>query len=152
VSSVGKIDVGVVLAAGRELDLQQSIPLPDFESYSFPSPADVALTVRRVGWGIELAGTADATAAGVCARCLDDVRLPLHLDITENLEPGAPPGPLGENNVLAGDHLDLNDLVRQLIDSALPIALLCSEECQGLCPTCGKKRAGPCACPPPDPE
>lgn len=151
-SSVGRIDVGVVLAAGRDLELQQVIPLPDFESFSFPAPADVALTVRRVGQGIELAGTADATAAGVCARCLDDVRLPIHLDITENIEPGERTGPLGEHNVLAGDYLDLTDLIRQLIDSALPIVLLCNEECQGLCPTCGKKRDGACACPSPNPE
>ncbi len=151
-SSVGKIDVGVVLGAGRELDLHQAIPLPDFGCFSFPSPAGVALSVRRVAGGLELEGTVDAAVAGSCDRCLDDVRFSLHLDVTENLESGEEAGPLGDGNVLADDQLDLTDLVRQLVDSALPIVLLCNEECQGLCPACGKKRDGACACPPPDPE
>jgi uncharacterized protein len=153
VSTTAKIDVGVVLGAGRELELHQAIPLPDFESYSFPVPAEVRLTARRLGDGLELEGTVDATAVGACARCLNDVRLPLHLDVLERLEPpGGSTDPFGENNVLAGDHLDLADLVRQLIDSALPIVLLCDEHCPGLCPTCGKRRDGACSCGTTDPE
>jgi len=153
VSSVGKIDVGVVLGAGRELDLRQAIPVPDFGGFWFSAPAEVAITARRIGRGVELDGTIEATAVGECARCLDDVRFPVYLDVAENLEPpGEKAGPFDDNNVLVGDQLDLTDLVRQLIDSALPITLLCNEECQGLCPSCGKKRGDACSCPPPDPE
>jgi uncharacterized protein len=153
VSSVGKIDVGAVLGAGRELDLHQAIRLPDFGSFSFPAPAEVALAARRVGRSLELEGTIDTAADGACARCLNDVRLPIHLEVSENIElDGEKADPLGENNVLVGEQLDLSDLVRQLIDSALPIVLLCNEECQGLCPACGKKRDGTCTCPQSDPE
>jgi uncharacterized protein len=152
VSTTAKIDVGAVLGAGRELELHQTVPLPDFESFSFPSPADVSLTARRLGSGLELEGTVDTAAVGACARCLNAVRLPLHLDVVECLEPpGGSSDPFGENNVLAGDQLDLPDLVRQLIDSALPIVLLCDENCPGLCPTCGKRRDGACFCGPTDP-
>lgn len=151
-STTAKIDVGVVLGAGRELELHQTIRLPDFESFSFPTPADVNLTARRLGDGLELEGTVDTAVVGACGRCLNDVRLPLHLDINECLEiPRGPSDPLGENNVLAGDQLDLPDLVRQLIDSALPIVLLCEETCPGLCPTCGKRRDGACPCRPTNP-
>jgi uncharacterized protein len=145
--------MGAVLGAGRELDLYQAIPLPDFGSFSFPAPAEVALTARRVGRSLGLEGTIDTAAGGACARCLDDVRLPIHLEFRENIElDGEKAEPLGENNVLVGDQLDLPDLVRQLIDSALPIVLLCNEECQGLCPACGKKRDGMCTCPQSNPE
>jgi uncharacterized protein len=145
------IDVGGVLHAGRELDVRDTVSLPDFASFRFPSPADVAIRVRRVGRGVELRGTIDAVVEGECARCLEDVRLPLHLDVDERFDPDlGREDPLGENNVLVGDSLDLADLTRQTIDSALPMALLCDERCSGLCAQCGLKRDGSCSCP--DPE
>jgi uncharacterized metal-binding protein YceD (DUF177 family) len=52
--------------------------------------------------------------------------------------------------VLSGDELDVRDLVRQLIDSALPYVILCREECLGLCADCGLKRDGACRCPQPE--
>jgi uncharacterized protein len=148
VSAQQKIDIGAVLGAGRELDVQQAVSLPNFGSYSFSAPAEVALSVRRLGRGLEVEGTADVTASGQCARCLDDVRLPLHLEIDERFEPGYErDDPFGENNVLVGDELDVGDLVRQLIDSALPLVLHCTDDCGGLCPACGNPRNGACRCP-----
>ena len=142
------IDVGGVLQTGRELGIQEALPLPDFESFRFPVPAGVSLLIRRVGRGLELRGRIEAVAEGECARCLDPVRLPLELDVDESFEPaGERLDPFGESNVLSGDELDLRDLVRQLIDSALPYVLLCSENCRGLCPECGHKRDGVCRCP-----
>lgn len=145
------IDVGSVLASGRELEVREAVSLPAFESFVFEAPAAVALDVRRVGSGLDLLGTIDVDVLAPCARCLDDVRFPLHLDVDERLEPDAPAEILGENNVLSGDHLDLADLVRQLIDSALPLTLLCSNDCSGLCARCGNK-SDVCRCDPPPSE
>lgn len=143
------IDVGGVLQTGRELAVREALPLPDFASYRFPEPAVASLTIRRVGRGLELHGSIDVEAAGECARCLEEVRLPLHLDVDETFEPPGERGdPLAESNVLSGDDLDLQDLVRQLIDAALPYVALCDERCQGLCPQCGQKKDGGCSCPP----
>lgn len=145
------IDVGGVLHSGRELAVREVLGLPDFGSYRFSAPADVSLFIRRIGRAIELRGTLESEAEGQCARCLDDVLLPLHLDVAETIEPtGEREDPLSESNVLSGDELDLRDLVRQLIDSALPYVLLCSEDCRGLCTDCGLKRDGACRCPHPE--
>jgi uncharacterized protein len=141
------IDVGGVLHTGRELAVREAVLLPEFASYSFPAPVDVRLKVSRLGRGLDLQGTIDGVAEGECARCLDDVRLPLHLELHETLEPaGERDLPLGESNVFSGEELDVRDLVRQLIDSALPIVLLCSEDCPGLCSDCGHKRDDACRC------
>ena len=140
-----KIDVASVLATGRELALHEEITLPEFSDFRFPNPVRVALTIRRVGRGIEVLGTLEGEVEGACARCLEDVRLPVRVELDERLEAGER-GPLGENNVLDGDTLDLADLTRQSIDSALPLVLLCDETCGGLCPDCGNKRDGACRC------
>ena len=89
----------------------------------------------------------EGLAAGECARCLEPVTLPLHLHPNEVFDrDGERENPLAESNVLDGDELDLRDLVRQLIDSALPIVLLCNDACQGLCADCGHPRDGSCRC------
>ncbi len=141
------IELGGVLHTGRELEVRERVPVPDFGSFRFPRPADVALTIRRVGSGIEVKGTIDGVAAGECARCLEAVTLALHLHPNEVFDrDGEREDPLAESNVLHEDELDLPDLVRQLIDSALPIVLLCKDACQGLCADCGHTRDGTCRC------
>lgn len=71
------------------------------------------------------------------------MELPLHLELEERFDPGlGRDDPFGQNNVLHGDELDVADLIRQLIDSALPLMLACNENCPGLCPECGRKRDG----------
>ena len=141
------VDVGSVLHTGRELEIREALTLPDFSSFRFPAPVDVALHVRRIGDGLELKGSVSGLVEGECARCLEPVSLPLHLELAEMFDPGGDrEDPLAENNVLQGDELDLRDLVRQLIDSALPIVLLCNDDCPGLCADCGLKRDGACRC------
>jgi uncharacterized protein len=143
-----KVDVGAVLAAGRPLGLDEEVAVPAFGSYRFPKPARVVLEVRRLGSGVEVDGTIDVAWAGECDRCLGEVGRPLHIEVSEQFSPSDDPMPFADNNVLEGQLLDVADLVRQLIDSALPIALLCSEDCPGLCAQCGKPRRGAgCTCP-----
>jgi len=145
------VDVGGVLHTGRELSIHEALAVPDFASFRFTAPADVSLVIRRVGRGLELRGTVEAIGEGECARCLDEVRYPLTLEVDENFEPAAEiEDPLSESNVLSGDELDVRDLVRQLIDSALPYVILCREDCRGLCAECGLKRDGACRCPQPE--
>lgn len=140
------IDVGGVLATGRQVAVRERLSLPDFGDFRFPEPIAVALEIRRLARGLEVIGTLEGQVAGACARCLDEVKLPMHVEVEEQLEATGDPGPLGENNVWQQDELDLGDLVRQSIDTALPIVLLCHEACGGLCPNCGNKRDGDCRC------
>ncbi len=143
------ISLGGLLHSGRALDVRETVPLPEFASFTFPQPVAAALGIALTGGGIEIKGTIDGAAQGECARCLEPVNLPLHLEIDERFDPGSGREyPLGESNVLYGDELDVADLVRQLIDSGLPIVLLCNPHCPGLCTECGRKKH-PC-CPHPE--
>ena len=83
------IDIGGVLATGRELVVDDAVEVPEFGSYVFPEPARVAVRLRRIEQGLELAGTLDAVYEGPCDRCLEEVRRTLHLDIDESFIPGA---------------------------------------------------------------
>ncbi len=46
-----------------------------------------------------------------------------------------------------GEGLLLEDVLKEQILLAVPIRVLCSEDCQGLCPQCGQNRnVSPCNC------
>ena len=142
-----RIDVGRVLATGRSLAVARPVDVPAFGSYAF-EPARVDVEIVRIERSLGIRGRIDVAVGGTCARCLDDVRreLTVHVDETLAANEGAQ-GALGDANVLDGASLDLADLTRQLIDTALPIVLLCSDDCPGLCQVCGKpRRDGACAC------
>jgi uncharacterized protein len=145
------IDVGPVLLAGRPVSLDERVEVPPYSTFTFPQPAHVRLDLRRIGRGLDVGGTIETAVEGPCGRCLEDVVVPMTVDVEERFEP--PSGtsdPFGENNVLSGTDLDVGDLVRQLVTSALPLILTCSEDCRGLCDTCGrsKNEGGGCTCPP----
>jgi len=141
------VDVGAVLTAGQPLALDVEVDIPEFAAHRFAKPARVVLEVTPLGRGIRVDGAIDAVWNGTCDRCLEDIQGPLHLDVDEQFDSSQGDSPLGDNNVLSGQLLDVVDLVRQLVDSSLPISLLCADDCSGLCPTCGNRRDAGCACP-----
>lgn len=133
------VDVAGVLHAGHTIELREALALPDFASYRFPDPVVAELTLRRAGGGLEARGSLCGTAEACCARCLETTYVPLDLLLDERFEPAGAADPFAESNVLHGAELDILDLVRQAIGSALPMVVLCSDECPGLCSTCGQR-------------
>ncbi len=73
----------------------------------------------------------------------------VHVDVDERLDPwnDGEDDPFGDGNVMAGSRLDVADLAQQLVLSVLPMGLRCSDDCKGLCGTCGANRnASACSC------
>ena len=144
------IDVGPLLSSGRRtIAVDSQVGVPDSGDIRFAKPAHVVLELSGVERGVRIAGTIDADVVAECNRCLEEVAIPLHLEVDEQIardQDGL--DPLSENNVLTGERLDLADLVRQLTTTALPMGVLCAEDCRGLCPHCGLNRnQGGCSCP-----
>lgn len=126
------------------------------------APAGVELTDRahlvgeitNQGGYMRLAATATVPYRGSCARCLDPVEgvfsIPFERTVVtegtlteEQLEED-----VDEYLVLDDGMLDADDAVREALILSFPMRLLCSENCPGLCPVCGKPlRDGPCGCP-----
>ena len=132
------------------MSLDESIEVPAFSTFHFPHSAHAELVLTRVERGVQIDGSVTVDVAGECDRCLQDVRTPIEVDVDERFDPpGTTNDPLGESNVLHGTNLDVSDLVRQLVTSALPFGLVCSEDCRGLCTTCGRSKnpGGGCDCP-----
>ena len=87
-----------------------------------------------------------ARAKAPCARCLETAVYPCELRRDWSVGPGELAKnewelPIGPEGVL-----DIDELVFQELVLEIPPVLLCSPDCQGLCPVCGKPRAAGCSC------
>ena len=83
-----------------------------------------------------------------CARCLEPLTQDYcferdYLILPRDLEDPDFELPCNEQGCI-----DLDELVYQELIFEVPAVLLCSADCQGLCPICGKKKAAGCTCKP----
>jgi uncharacterized protein len=129
------------------------------DSEGFRSDSGFKLTARlfRVSGGVLLEGAFAAPVIAPCKRCLADVRLDVPVDFTLNLVPeslvakvaapeddGRSPSAgsfeLGHANdeVFNGKSIDLDPILREQVLLALPLSVVCREDCRGLCSVCGQ--------------
>lgn len=82
-----------------------------------------------------------------CSRCAEKFVHPISIPINEQFLPEGSPEikekkelNLADLSVFtySEDEIDLEEIIRQNIYSAIPLKPLCSSECKGLCPTCGE--------------
>jgi uncharacterized protein len=124
-------------------------------------PAQLKAFLRKVSGGVLLEGSLDVPASIPCKRCVTDVKLDIPVRFTLNLVPEslvrrdedeaeeAVRGGEGESEgsfdlqdtdeeVFDGKTIDLDPIVREQVLLALPMSVVCREDCQGLCAQCGQ--------------
>lgn len=120
--------------------------MADFGGYTLAAPAECDFSATPTADGAALLLCVKAQVTAECARCLE----PVHRDYDfqrdylvriRDLDDPDFELPCKEKGCL-----DLEELVYQEIIFEVPAVLLCSADCQGLCPICGKKKAAGCTC------
>lgn len=121
-------------------------------------PVELDLRMESVVEGILATGTAHATASGECVRCLEQVVEPLDVSFVElyaypdraahhqqvgsrSAHDGEGASDEDEQRVLDGDLMDLEEVVRDAVVTALPFRPVCRDDCPGLCSECGARLA-----------
>jgi uncharacterized protein len=132
---------------GRRLALSTPIePLTlGSERYTAqPQPVPVELSVSRMsGGGYALRLRFSAVLAGPCMRCLQPASPRIEVDAREVDRPGG--GDELDSPYVHEETLDLAGWARDAFALALPVKILCREDCAGLCPVCAAdlNEAGP---------
>lgn len=119
------------------------------------SPVAVEAVLEWVSEGVLATGRVGVAWEADCRRCLTCVRGHLDRPFQELFLDTAHHGraPDDEGFAMSGEAIDLEPLAREVVILGLPLAPLCDQTCQGLCPRCGADlNEGPCSCPPPDPD
>ena len=105
---------------------------------------------------IRLAGQLSADLESDCARCLEPVATSVKRSFDLLYRPlGADAGreelsvtsAEAEIGYYQGDGLLLEDVLREQVLLAVPVKVICREDCKGLCPQCGTNlNQGRCSC------
>ena len=129
------------------------------DSYAVPAPADLGvemvgvpegteieldLMLEAVMEGVLVSGTARASLAGECARCLDPVTSSIEVEFQELYvysDTRSGESEDDDERRLEGDLIDLEPVVRDAMVLALPLSPLCRDDCPGLCTDCGVRLA-----------
>jgi len=142
-----KLNVGFLLAegVGYQRDIALDLPrvrLADDLTLDFLKGT---LRLSRNSRGILVQGDLESHVSSECARCLQEIFVPVTLDVEELFT--YPPSSDSAYSVDDTGILDLAPLLREEAFLAVPMTALCRPDCAGLCPECGKNlNEGTCDC------
>ena len=149
------IDVGPLLRGEiKKINIDYMLTPEPVSGVEFESDAHVTGELTDNAGYMRLKLTSELVYHGECARCLAPVDGVFSLDFerTVTVEGVLSEEELDENGdeyvIIKGSSLDVDETLCEELVLAFPTKLLCSEDCEGLCPKCGKpRREGDCGCP-----
>ncbi len=122
---------------GRRLELTTPIEplLLGSERYAAqPRQVPVELNISRMSGGYALRLRFSAEVTGPCMRCLKPASPRVEVEAREVDRPGG--GDELDSPYVHDETLDLAAWARDAFALALPVQILCREDCAGLCPVC----------------
>jgi len=132
---------------GRRLVLEVPIEPLELGSERYaaePALVPVELNVSRMsGGGYALRLAFHANGVGACMRCLKDASIAIDVEAREVDRPGG--GEELDSPYVHDETLDLAAWAHDAYALAMPVKVLCREDCAGLCPVCAAdlNEAGP---------
>jgi uncharacterized protein len=139
-------------------DEKLTLPPERLDEHVVAAPVNVHLSgnLRPVGGSYVVMGRYSATGTLSCTRCLEPVSWQTGDDFSVEYRRALPREPeveLSDNELdiayLDDDALDLCEVAAEQVLLALPMRVVCDDECAGLCPRCGANlNTGACTCEP----
>lgn len=112
------------------------------EGLHFIDPVTVKLNLFKQNDKVYIKAESSVTVESECARCLNTVNLVLESS-SENQyrpEPKTMRFPMDDIGIryYSEEYIDLSEDIRESLMLEFPTRILCSDNCKGLCPHCGK--------------
>ncbi|MGL5347387.1 MAG: YceD family protein [Peptostreptococcaceae bacterium] len=125
-----------------DLNFSQKIDTINYceNSYKLASPINVEGKVSNTNKGLYLDVNVEFTIVENCARCLEEVEVPIAYSIEGFLVKEDFDEDSFEDDdafIFDGQELDIVDIICQTMDFKMPPRVLCNEDCEGLCLGCG---------------
>ena len=147
------IDVsGILKELGGKVEVNGDVGIDGFEfngsEYAFASPVRLTGSVANNGKALILRAKAEVTLLTECSRCLKDISVREAFRIEESFVRSEDASPDEEDAyIFDGGSITVDDAVRDNLFMNIKGRYLCSEDCRGLCPQCGKDlNDGECGC------
>jgi len=145
-----QIDISQILGRkGISMPFKLCINPKDILGYpsvmEFLKPVNVEGIVTNTDGIYLLEGKGETEVSIPCDRCLSPVNIDVLFNFNEKFKNAGVSDE--EIQTFSGDIIDLTDIIRKSILLCIPMKILCSDDCKGLCPVCGKDlNKGVCGC------
>ena len=147
-----KLDLSDIFS-GRQKEISFDYPLTiedEFYDVTFPEPLYVQGTVKNMAGYISMRIVGKMNYKTFCDRCSKPIESNLELVIERTV---AESGNVANDEVdddylvVEGSSVELDETIREEFVLSFPTKHLCSDDCLGLCPTCGcDLNNGKCNC------
>ena len=118
------------------------------DEIGFPAlygPVSVRGAAESTGESVGIKGEGSFSADLVCDRCLAPVKTEVSFRFSENIAKDQTDGSAAR--FIGSDVVDIGPLVAESVLAAMPMKVLCREDCRGLCPMCGTNlNESACSC------
>ena len=120
----------------------------DFEGVlSYTTPVTVRGAVENHAGLLTVSAVIEAGLYCQCARCLKEFPRHLRIEAAAYLAEELEDEDNGDYYLLNDGKADMEEIARDALILNFEQRILCSEDCKGLCPKCGKDlNDGPCGC------
>ncbi len=127
-------------SADKPLEFEYGLDFSELEQWGekpFGTPVALKGRVQNRAGIVTLSYTADVAYSTRCARCLEELQESLHMEFTHTVVRQLNQESDDDYVVVENGVLDMDELATNDVSLELPIRVLCSEDCKGLCPVCG---------------
>lgn len=139
---LGDKDVTLALSSDQIADA-----VGDLDADLSASAVEITAQLRLQGSVVQLDGSMRGQLVLPCQRCLEPAQVPVEMRLHTVYTPApANESPASDEAIddedvdyahHDGETVDLWPLLREDLILAVPITVLCKEDCRGLCPSCG---------------
>jgi uncharacterized protein len=118
---------------------------PEDSELTFLTPINYDLRIRKIGEDYRVTGEVRGSLSLSCARCLEGftytVNANVDIELMHRPMDFALEAELRDEEMdvcyFEGDEVDLDPYVYEEVILSIPIQVLCSDACKGMCPQCG---------------
>ena len=128
----------------EEYSFSPDLSAEDFPGYTVADTVSVSIQVQPEAGGLLVKAAVSATVFTQCARCLADIQKPVKFEAECLIREVDLAGEELDMSITPNGKLDVKELAYTELVLRVPGVLLCSNDCKGLCPVCGKRK--PCEC------
>jgi uncharacterized protein len=125
---------------------QSDVLGPATDVYRIAEPVHLVFDIYKDKAQFRLVGSVKTRLELPCSRCLEPFSWPVEAEFDLRYQPHSQNSGEGEREVeeddlttafYDNDEIDLGQLMQEQLYLSLPMKPLCSDDCKGLCPTCG---------------
>ena len=143
----------IVGKTGESMEFSLSEQIENTAGYPdvvcFSEPVKIEGVLKNTGKEMLLNAMCCTEAEVLCSRCLASVKMPISFQIEETFYPAGYTEQKREKEAetFSDDQIDMSLIIERGILAGLPMKVVCTEQCKGLCSKCGKNlNEGPCNC------